>query len=243
MTSRSDLERPATLADEGTVGRAGESAHAFGSLSGEERLRLGRLAGVLMIVGAVVAFPAGLVLEPAPALHEHLLGLGSIVAGVFVFLAPWQRISANWLHLALVVATCEIAAGVAIFSDDYAFFYVIVAMFVAFAVRDGTVLLAYTLFLLLALLLPLAYADEDAKVQAHHILVTLPVLVISAGIVRYLRDTLERRERQYRGFAHEAVSLAERIRGGHDGGETDGDLEARLGRLSSHRAAEPSRHD
>src|SRR5688500_15023343 len=243
MTSRPDLQRPATRADEVTVGLVGESAHAFGSLSGEERLRLGRLAGVLMIIGAVVAFPAGLVLEPAPALHDHLLGVASILAGVAVFLAPWQRISANWLHLALAVATCEIAAGVAIFSDDYAFFYVIIAMFVAFAVRDRTVLLAYTLFLLLALLLPLMYADEDANAQAHHILVTLPVLVISAGIVRFLRDSLERRERQYRGFAHEAVSLAERIRGGHDAGDPDEDLAARIGRLSTARVVEPSRHD
>ncbi len=45
-------------------------------------------------------------------------------------------------------------------------------------------------------------------------LVTLHVLLISATAVRYLRDTLEEREWQYRRFALEAVNLSERIRGG-----------------------------
>lgn len=230
-------------ADGSVVGEAGQDDRAFGSLTGDERVRLGRLAGVLMVVGAVVSFPAGLVMEPAPAAHEHLLGLASILFGVVVLLAPWERISANWLHVALVVATAEIAAGVAIFSDDYAFFYVLVAMYVTFVVRGRTVLLAYALFLALALLAPLTYADEDLNEQVHHILVTLPVLVIAAVIVRYLRDTLERRERQYRGFAHEAVSLAERIRGANGGEDDDVDLAARIDRLSSSRAVEPSRGD
>jgi hypothetical protein len=39
---------------------------AFGTPSPSELRRLGRLAGVLMIVGALTSLPAGLVLEPAP---------------------------------------------------------------------------------------------------------------------------------------------------------------------------------
>ena len=220
-----------------------EDNSSFGPLSGEDRRRLGRFAGILMVVGALVSFPAGLILDPPPELHKHLLGLGSVLAGLVVFLAPWERISANWLHAALIVSTCEIAAGVAIFSDDYAFFYVMVAMYVAFVVRDRTVLVAYGLFLALALLAPVSYADEDLNEQAHHILVTLPVLIIAAAIVRYLRDTLEQRELQYRGFAHEAVSLAERIRGGNGGEDFEEDIAARLDRLSSSPPAEPSRDD
>jgi hypothetical protein len=206
-------------------------AGAFGPLSGDERRRLGRFAGVLMIVGALVSFPAGFALEPQPPLHEHLIGLGSAALGVVAYFAPWERISSGWLHLAIIVGTVEIAAGVAVFSDDYAFFYVLVAMFAAFIIRDHTVVVAYALFMGLALFAPLAYANEDVNEQVHHVLVTLPVLVIAAAIVRYLRDTLEHRERQYRGFAHEAVSLAERIRGGNGRDDAEEDLAARLERL------------
>ncbi len=186
---------------------------AFGTPSPSELCRLGRLAGVLMIVGSLTAVPAGLVVEPAPKAYEHLIGLGSALIGVAALLAPWERISANWLHLVLIVSTLEIAAGVAVLSDDYAFFYVLVAMFAAFVIRDRAFLVAYMLVFTLALVAPLLYADESVKEQAHHILITFPVFVIAAAIVRYLRDTLERRERDYLGFAFEAVSLAERIRG------------------------------
>ena len=233
MSGPSELRRAAAAADEETVGPKVDNNRAFGPLSGQERRRLGRLAGILMIVGALVSLPARLVLEPTPEAYEHLIGLGSALSGVALLLAPWERISANWLHVGMIVATLEIASAVAVFSDDYAFFLVLVAMFVAYVIRDRTVLLAYALFLVLALLAPLAYADADLTEQAHHILVALPVLVIAAAIVRYLRDTLERRERQYRGFANEAVSLAERIRGANGGKHADEDLAVRLDRLSS----------
>jgi hypothetical protein len=108
-----------------------------------------------------------------------------------------------------------------VLSDDFAFYYVLVAMYAA-----------YVVFLALALLAPLAYADGDAKVQAHHILVTFPVMVIAAVIVRYLRDTLERREAEVRTFAHEAVELAERIRGPSGGEDRLDELARQLDRES-----------
>ena len=194
---------------------------------------MGRFAGVLMIVGGFTSLPAGLVLEPAPEPYEHLVGLVSAALGVAVFLTPWERISSAWLHVAIIAGALEIAAGVAVLSHDYAFFYVVVAMFAAYVIRDRTVMLAYALLITLALLAPLAYANEDQNAQAHQILVTLPVLVIAATIVRYLRDTLERRELQYRDFAYEAVSLAERIRGWNGPSPAEDDLAARLGKLSS----------
>lgn len=231
--AENDLEHPVATSDEGTVGIERESRGAFGALAGEERARLGRFAGVLMMVGALVSLPAGFTLEPAPEPYEHLIGIASGLVGLVALLAPWERMSSNWLHVAMIVATVEIAIGVAVLSDDYAFFYVLVAMFAAYVIREPQVMLAYILFLTLALVAPLTYADETLKEQAHHILVTLPILVIAAAIVRYLRDTLEQREREYRGFAFEAVSLAERIRGGEDlGPEPQGDLKSRLGKLA-----------
>jgi hypothetical protein len=212
--------------------RAANSS-AFGDISGRELARLGRFAGVLMIVGALVSIPAGLVLDPAPEAAEHLIGVGLALVGVIALLAPWERMSPNWIHVGLIVVTAEIAAGVAVISDDYAFFFVLVSMYAAYVIRDRTVLVAYMLFFTLAIVAPIIYANDDLSNEAHHILVTLPVFLIAAAIVRYLRDTLEVRERQYRGFAVEAVSLAERIRGGHPADGDDEDLEARLGRLAA----------
>ena len=211
----------------------GQSEGAFGAIEGSELRRLGRFAGALMIVGALVSVPAGLVLEPMPEATNHLIGLATLLTGLAAWFAPWEEMSPNWLHAAMVVATVEIAAGVVVFSDDYAFFYVLVAMYAAFVVRDRNVLVAYMSLLAVALFAPLSYDDEDLKEQAHHILVTLPVLAIAAFLVRYLRDTLEDREDQYRGFAYEAVSLAERIRGHPERSDADEDLEARLGRLAA----------
>jgi hypothetical protein len=184
----------------------------FGPLDDAERQRLGRLAGVLLMVGAIATIPAALVLEPAPPWTDHLIGLGSLLTGVAAYFAPWGRLSSQWLHVPMIVAPVEIAIGIEVVSYDYAFYFVLVAMYAAYVVRDRTVLLAYMLFFTLALLAPLAYAD-DLDMQAHHILVTFPVMLIAAAIVRYLRDSLEQRERQFRDFAAEAVRLAERIRG------------------------------
>jgi hypothetical protein len=183
-----------------------------------------------LVVGALAAFPAGLVLEPAPDAVDHLVGLSVLVTGLAAFFAPWERLSPGWLHVLLVLAVLEIAVGTAVFSDDFAFYYVVVGMYAAYVIRDPAIFAAYILFFLLALAAPFAYADEDLKEQVHHILVTAPVFIIAVVIVRYLRDTLERRQHDYRRFASEAVSLAERIRGRPDGGP-DGDLEERLGRL------------
>jgi hypothetical protein len=185
---------------------------AFGELEGEERRRLARLGGLLFLVGSVTALPAGLLLEPVPALHEHLVLIAGAIAGAVILSMPWERFSSIWLHVLMIVGTIEVAVGVAVFSLDYGFFYVLVAMYAAYLVRDRTILGAYMAFFTAALLAPSVYEDANRD-HAHLTLIVLPVMLITAFVVRYLRDTLERREAVYRGMALEAVALAERIRG------------------------------
>jgi signal transduction histidine kinase len=192
---------------------AGDPPGAFGSLEDSERRRLGRFGGVLLVLGAAMSIPARLALDPPPEWGEHLIAASAAAAGLLAYFAPWERLADAWLHLAMIVATVEIAIGVGVLSDDYAFYYVLVAMYAAYVVRDRTVLLLYILLFTVALAAPVAYSERDATEEARHILITMPVLVIAAAIVRYLRDTLERREEQYRNFANEAVALAARIRG------------------------------
>lgn len=234
MPGVSELEPAGGGADNELVVTQALNHGAYGGVSGSELQRVARFGGLLMVLASLLSFPAGIVLEPPPQAHEHLIGAGSALLGLAFMFAPWERLSANWLHLFLVVGAAEIAAGVAVFSDDYAFFYVLLGMYAAYVIRDRRWLVAYMALFTLILCLPLLYAQDDLKAQAHHILVTFPVFLIAAMIVTYLRDTLEQRERQYRGFAFEAVELAERIRGTGDGdGEADDELIRRLDRLAA----------
>jgi hypothetical protein len=125
--------------------------------------------------------------------------------------------------------------GTGFYSDDFAFYQVLIAVFTAYVVRDRGDFLVLMAVFTLATLAPLIYVDEAFREQAHHILVTLPVMLISAAMVRYLRDALVHRELQYRRFAVEAVTLAERIRGGpgHVHETTPENVEQRLAELTS----------
>jgi hypothetical protein len=200
------------MASAGTT-TAGRPVSAFGPISPQESRRLGRLGGALFLSGAAFSFPAGFMLDPVPPAEAHLLGISGVVLGVVAMFLRWDKISPRWLHVLLIAGVIEVALAVAVFSDDFAFYYVTVAAFAAYAVRDRRVLAAYLGMLTLALLAPLVYDHENFRAQAHHILVTLPVLMIIGALVLYLRVVLERREQSYRAFALEAVSLAIRIRG------------------------------
>jgi hypothetical protein len=130
--------------------------------------------------------------------------------------------------------------GTAVFSDDFAFYQVLIGVYTAYVVRDWAHFAAFMTLFTLATVAPLLYLDDNTKDLLHHILVTLPVLLISAGVVRYLRVVLELRERQYRRFALEAVGLAERIRGGNPPGrfDTAEDVERKLAELASEAPSE-----
>ncbi len=208
---------------------------AFGPLGDAERRRLGRLGAALMIFGSVLSLPAGLVLAPAHPLEDHLIAGAGIATGLMFYRAPWERMQDWWLHLVPLFGTVAIACGVAVFSDDYAFYYVLVAIYAAYALRDVRAMVVYATVLMVALLAPLVYAEGTFREQAHHILVAIPALLIAAATVGYLRATLESRERQYREFAAEAVGLAGRIRRGEtlDPDPTSAELERALEDLRS----------
>lgn len=217
-----------------SVEAQGDTHEAADELSPQERRRFGRLGGVLMIVGSLAAVPAAAFLDDPPDAIEHLLALAGVLAGVGLMVLPWERLPERALYLVTVLATGYVMVGVGLYSDDFAFYQVLIGVYTAY-VRSGRVFLLLMGFFTLATLAPLTYANETFDEQAHHILVTLPVLMISAAVVRYLRDTLSQRELEYRRFAAEAVTLAERIRGGPDMAKEEGseDVDKRLVELVS----------
>jgi hypothetical protein len=186
-----------------------------------------------MIVGSLAAVPAALFLTPPPEAVEYLINAAGVVFGVGLLQAPWERLTDRALYVVSVVASAYVTIATALYSDDFAFYQVLIAVYAAYVVprrRDFFLLMAMFTVLTIA---PTMYADGSFDSRAHHILVTLPVLLISAAVVRYLRDTLSQREQEYRRFAAEAVALAERIRGGsgEPPGATD-ETERRLAELA-----------
>ena len=192
----------------------GELTATIDEMEPSERKRLGRLGGLLFIVGSIAAAPAASFLEPAPDAAEYLLAFAGVVMGALIMIAPWERLPERLLYGISILATGWVVLGVSLYSDDFAFYQVLIAVYTAYVVRDRTDFLWLMAFFTAATLAPLAYTDESFDELAHHILVTLPVMIVSAAVVRYLRNELATREFQYRRFAVEAVTLAERIRGG-----------------------------
>jgi len=211
---------------------------ALGEMDAAERRRLGRTGGALLIIGSLAAVPAGLALEPSPQATDHLVSLAGILVGIAIWLIPWEREPARSLYLIPLIGTTEVMVGTALFSDDFAFYQILVGVYTAYVVRDRRHFVAFMAFFTLATVAPLFYLDDNSSDLLHHILVTLPVLLISAAVVRYLRLMLESRERQYRQFALEAVGLAERIRGGTPSSGFDGaeDVDRKLAELVSETA-------
>jgi hypothetical protein len=200
-----------------------------------ERIRLGKLGGALFIICSLAAVPAAAVLEPAPEAVEYLIAFAGVIAGAALMAVPWGRLPERALYGVSILATGYVLLGVSIFSDDFAFYQVLIAVYTAYIVRKRSDFLWLMMFFTAATIAPLFYVDEDLKELAHHVLVTIPVMIISAAVVRYLRDALARRELQYRRFAVEAVTLAERIRGGPAPAQetTAENVEERLAELAS----------
>ena len=176
----------------------------------DDSVRLVRIAGVLLLTGSVFSIPGGVVIEPTPPLTDYSVSLTGATIAAGLLLAPPAWITRTWVHFSLLVGVVLIAVAVGVFSDDYAFFYVITAIYGAFALRRKAEVFAYVALLTAALLAPLVY-DDQIKEQLHHIFVVLPVLLISALFVVYLRESLERNVRNYAELAGEADALASRI--------------------------------
>jgi hypothetical protein len=178
---------------------------------GDDTVRMVRIAGVLLLTGSLFSIPSGMVIEPAPPLTDYWVSLTGALIAAALLLVPSAWITRAWVYASLLVGVVLIAIAVDLFSDDYAFFYVITAIYGAFALRRKAEVTAYVALITLALLAPLVY-DDQIKEQLHHIFVVLPVLLISALFVVYLRESLERNVRNYAELAGEADALASRIR-------------------------------
>jgi hypothetical protein len=213
-------------------------------------VRLVRIAGWLTLTGSVFSIPASLALTPQPPATNFLLTAAVAMIGTGFLLAPERWLSPGWIHAAIACGTVAAVLRVVVFSDDYTFYFVLVAVYAAYALPTRRDLAIYLAAMTPALGVSVVLSSDGNLHEEglHPALVTLPVMLISAVAVRELRERLEQRERRYRRFAYEAVALAIRIRGSRQrraGAEHADDLDRRLDELASraeHAAEEEGLH-
>ena len=160
---------------------------------------LGRCAGILFMAGAVASAPANEFLtHPEPAWYMHLIDLLGAISGVVCYFVPWQRIRARWLHVIPFVATGEIVLTVTalgVHGDVYLWFFVLGAVFTGYAFQRRRYVALHMSVAGLGFFSTAVYGsgwNHDALVQA---LVGIPTLWVAAGVVCWLREGLEARER------------------------------------------------
>jgi len=146
------------------------------------------------MVGAAVSLPTNLLFTnpPVGAASRWINGL-AFISGVVCFVIPWRRVPERWFHLVPMIGSAEVALsvwGVGVHGGIYSWYYVLVAVYVAYAFERRLQIAAHMAFVAVCFTLPVAYL-ADANTSAIRALVAVPLLCTVAGMVAYLREGLE----------------------------------------------------
>jgi diguanylate cyclase (GGDEF)-like protein len=191
-----------------SVGR--ETAQAVGArtrreANGRRHVLVGRCAGILFLAAAVVSVPTNLLLPGEHAGWSIYFGpLISALVGAACLAAPWQRMSGIWLHLIPPFAALEIAVTVEALGehgDVYLWHLVVTSVFVGYAFRRRAAVAAHMTVVGTAILLTPFLGPEAETAEVVRAIVAVPTLFGAAGVVAWLREGLEAREREHE---HEA---------------------------------------
>jgi len=166
-----------------------------------DRALLGRLAGVLFLVGSLATIPVNRLFEPAVGPWADWITALGVASGALCFLLPWHRLGDRSLHAIGVIATLEVAVtmwGVRPHGTAYVWFLVFVVVFVAYAFADRRAVAAHTLFAVSALAVPPLLGGGVNSLA--EMLIAAPILVVAAAVVVHLREGLQ---------AQQAAVLAE----------------------------------
>jgi diguanylate cyclase (GGDEF)-like protein len=163
------------------------------------RTVIGRLAGVLFIVGGAASIPANLLFRhPSVGALNHVLVGVAIISGLACLLAPWERVPPQVFHAVPVLAAGEVALtvwAVGAHGPVYEWFYVLVAVFTAYAFESRrTIAFHMSVFTVLACL-PIFYRHGTTE-QLARMGVLVPMLWVATAAVAHLREGLMDRQRE-----------------------------------------------
>jgi GGDEF domain-containing protein len=165
-------------------------------MGGKRNLVLGRCAALLFLCGAIASLPTNAILGAAPG--AYAVDALALVSALICLTVPWNRVDRRWLHILVLVATAEVVLAVAIHARHAAVFtwyFALVAVFVGYAFRRRQEVALQLGVAVVGMASTAIYAsgrDPDAVANA---IVGVPTIVVAAGVVVWLRENLERRER------------------------------------------------
>jgi diguanylate cyclase (GGDEF)-like protein len=163
------------------------------------RIVTGRLAGILFIVGALASIPANLLFRhPQVGVLNHVLVAVALVSGLGCLLAPWERIPEGIFHVVPVMASAEVALtvwAVGPHGPVYEWFFVLVAVFAAYAFESRRAIVAHMSFCTAAAALPFLYREGTVD-QIARVGVLMPMLWVATAVVMHLREGLAAGQRE-----------------------------------------------
>ena len=165
-------------------------------MGAKRNLVLGRCAAVLFLCGAVASLPTNAILGATR--EAWLVDALALVSAGICLLIPWQNIDRRWLHVLVAIATAEVVLAVVVHGEHavvFMWYFVLVAVFAAYAFRRRAEVAAQLGICVVGMVSSALYASALEPDAVANAIVGIPTVVVAGGVVVWLRENLERRER------------------------------------------------
>jgi diguanylate cyclase (GGDEF)-like protein len=168
-----------------------------GESPGSAMQRYGLMAAALLIAGGLAAIPNNLLHDPQHPTTIYLLVALALVSGGICLLIPWQRLPRRSLHVVGVVGSIEVLLAVWFGDPIFAWYYIFVVIFAAYAFPNRTEVALQLGFAILMMVTP-SLLEYDQQHQVADLVVQVPSLILAAIVIVALREQLERSREAYR---------------------------------------------
>jgi diguanylate cyclase (GGDEF)-like protein len=171
---------------------------AAGETEASAMRRYGLMAAALLFAGGIAAIPNNLLHDPPHPPTIYLLVALALVSGTVCLLIPWQRLPRRSLHLVGMVGSIEVLLSVWFGDPIFAWYYIFVVIFAAYAFPTRREVALQLGFACLMMLVPSLVGYDKGQLQLADLVVQVPSLVLAAIVVVALREELERGREAYR---------------------------------------------
>jgi diguanylate cyclase (GGDEF)-like protein len=158
--------------------------------------RYGLMAAGLLFAGGIAAIPNNLLNDQDPTIY--LLVLLALISGGICLLVPWHRLSRHWLHLVGAVGSIEVLLSVWFGDPIFAWYYIFVVVFAAYAFQSRVEVAIQLAFAILMMMTPFITGYDEVDHQVADLAVQVPSLILAAVVIVALREQLERGREAYR---------------------------------------------